>query len=143
MAGIGLLTTVGVIVGMDSFSLVTGAAQGIAEMSKRRRGRREQLLTNLDAVGNSTDAITEGIAIAVLAATAMFGSFRAANAFGLSAARPSIVVGVKRERSSCSCSPAAPAGGVPGSWVAASASVRRARTGGPGGGRAPPSGYLG
>ena len=38
MAGIGLLTTVGVIVSMDSFGPVTDNAQGIAEMSGDVRG---------------------------------------------------------------------------------------------------------
>ncbi|HEV3290466.1 MAG TPA: sodium/proton-translocating pyrophosphatase, partial [Streptosporangiaceae bacterium] len=78
MAGIGLLTTVGVIVSMDSFGPVTDNAQGIAEMSGDVDGAAAQALTTLDAIGNTTKAITKGIAIAteVLAATALFGSFR-------------------------------------------------------------------
>src|SRR6201996_6604666 len=78
MAGGGLLTTVGVIVSMDSFGPVTDNAQGIAEMSGEVEGEAAQALTNLDAIGNTTKAITKGIAIAtaVLAATALFGSFR-------------------------------------------------------------------
>ncbi|CAB4334417.1 unannotated protein [freshwater metagenome] len=78
LAGTGLLTTVGVIVSMDTFGPVSDNAQGIAEMSKDVHGEGSQVLTNLDAVGNTTKAITKGIAIAtaVLAATALFGSFR-------------------------------------------------------------------
>src|SRR6202012_2957469 len=78
MAGIGLLTTVGVIVSMDSCGPVTDNAQGIAEMSGDVEGDAAQALTTLDAIGNTTKAITKGIAIAtaVLAATALFGSFR-------------------------------------------------------------------
>ncbi len=78
MAGGGLLTTVGVIVSMDSFGPVTDNAQGIAEMSGDVEGEAAQALTKLDAIGNTTKAITKGIAIAtaVLAATALFGSFR-------------------------------------------------------------------
>jgi K(+)-stimulated pyrophosphate-energized sodium pump len=106
MAGGGLLTTVGVIVSMDSFGPVTDNAQGIAEMSGEVEGDAAQALTNLDAIGNTTKAITKGIAIAtaVLAATALFGSFRdsvqlalpaaAANTFSLNVAQPNVLVGL-------------------------------------------------
>jgi K(+)-stimulated pyrophosphate-energized sodium pump len=106
MAGIGLLTTVGVIVSMDSFGPVTDNAQGIAEMSGDVDGDAAQALTTLDAIGNTTKAITKGIAIAtaVLAATALFGSFRtsvesaltgkAAGTFSLDVAKPNVLVGV-------------------------------------------------
>lgn len=78
LAGTGLLTTVGVIVSMDTFGPVSDNAQGIAEMSGDVHGDGAAILTRLDAVGNSTKAITKGIAIAtaVLAATALFGAFR-------------------------------------------------------------------
>jgi K(+)-stimulated pyrophosphate-energized sodium pump len=78
LAGTGLLTTVGVIVSMDTFGPVSDNAQGIAEMSGDVHGEGALVLTRLDAVGNTTKAITKGIAIAtaVLAATALFGSFR-------------------------------------------------------------------
>ncbi|MGH3948188.1 MAG: proton/sodium-translocating pyrophosphatase, partial [Pseudonocardiaceae bacterium] len=77
LAGTGLLTTVGVIVAMDTFGPVSDNAQGIAEMSGDVKGDAAQILTELDAVGNTTKAITKGIAIAtaVLAATALFGSY--------------------------------------------------------------------
>jgi K(+)-stimulated pyrophosphate-energized sodium pump len=77
LAGCGLLTTVGVIVAMDTFGPVSDNAQGIAEMSGDVHGEGAQILTELDAVGNTTKAITKGIAIAtaVLAATALFGSY--------------------------------------------------------------------
>ena len=105
MAGIGLLTTVGVIVSMDSFGPVTDNAQGIAEMSGDVEGEGAQILTNLDAIGNTTKAITKGIAIAtaVLAATALFGSFRttvvqalgkASGSFSLSVDHPNVLVGL-------------------------------------------------
>ncbi|MEO7195110.1 MAG: sodium-translocating pyrophosphatase [Pseudonocardiaceae bacterium] len=78
LAGTGLLTTVGVIVAMDTFGPVSDNAQGIAEMSGDVEGEGVAILTELDAVGNTTKAITKGIAIAtaVLAATALFGSYR-------------------------------------------------------------------
>jgi len=105
LAGTGLLTTVGVIVSMDSFGPVTDNAQGIAEMSGDVEGEGAQALTHLDAIGNTTKAITKGIAIAtaVLAATALFGSFRtiveqqlgsAASTFSLSVDKPNVLVGV-------------------------------------------------
>ena len=77
LAGCGLLTTVGVIVAMDTFGPVSDNAQGIAEMSGDVDAEGAQILTDLDAVGNTTKAITKGIAIAtaVLAATALFGSY--------------------------------------------------------------------
>jgi len=77
LAGCGLLTTVGVIVAMDTFGPVSDNAQGIAEMSGDVSEDGAQILTDLDAVGNTTKAVTKGIAIAtaVLAATALFGSY--------------------------------------------------------------------
>ncbi|MBX6389426.1 MAG: sodium-translocating pyrophosphatase [Frankia sp.] len=77
LAGTGLLTTVGVIVSMDTFGPVSDNAQGIAEMSGEVNEAGANILTSLDAVGNTTKAITKGIAIAtaVFAATALFGSF--------------------------------------------------------------------
>jgi K(+)-stimulated pyrophosphate-energized sodium pump len=105
LAGTGLLTTVGVIVSMDSFGPVTDNAQGIAEMSGEVEGEAAQVLTHLDAVGNTTKAITKGIAIAtaVLAATALFGAFdtsvqqalgKAAKTFSLSIDSPNDLVGL-------------------------------------------------
>jgi K(+)-stimulated pyrophosphate-energized sodium pump len=105
LAGTGLLTTVGVIVSMDSFGPVTDNAQGIAEMSGEFEGEPAETLTHLDAIGNTTKAITKGIAIAtaVLAATALFGAFRtdvqqalgsAAGTFSLSIDRPNVLVGL-------------------------------------------------
>jgi K(+)-stimulated pyrophosphate-energized sodium pump len=105
MAGTGLLTTVGVIVSMDTFGPVSDNAQGIAEMSGEVEGEAAQVLTRLDAVGNTTKAITKGIAIAtaVLAATALFGAFRtqvesalgpAARSFTLSIDKPNDLFGL-------------------------------------------------
>ncbi len=105
LAGTGLLTTVGVIVAMDTFGPISDNAQGIAEMSGEVDARGAQILTELDAVGNTTKAITKGIAIAtaVLAATALFGSFREAvvgelpggeKAFSLSIEKPNLLFGL-------------------------------------------------
>ncbi|MEZ5096289.1 MAG: sodium/proton-translocating pyrophosphatase [Nocardioides sp.] len=91
LAGCGLLTTVGVIVAMDTFGPVSDNAQGIAEMSGDVSGDGAKILTELDAVGNTTKAITKGIAIAtaVLAATALFGSYATSVAEALTKAQPS------------------------------------------------------
>jgi K(+)-stimulated pyrophosphate-energized sodium pump len=115
LAGTGLLTTVGVIVAMDTFGPVSDNAQGIAEMSGDVSAEGAQILTELDAVGNTTKAITKGIAIAtaVLAASALFGSYsnslvdavRAANvtetpgkltqlAFAFDVSYPNVLVGL-------------------------------------------------
>ncbi|MDV6011366.1 sodium-translocating pyrophosphatase [Haloechinothrix sp. LS1_15] len=77
LVGTGLLTTVGVTVAMDTFGPVADNAQGIAEMSGDIQGEGAQVLAELDSVGNTTKAVTKGIAIstAVLAATALFGSY--------------------------------------------------------------------
>jgi K(+)-stimulated pyrophosphate-energized sodium pump len=91
LAGCGLLTTVGVIVAMDTFGPVSDNAQGVAEMSGDVSPEGAQILTELDAVGNTTKAITKGIAIAtaVLAATALFGSYATSAFEALTEANPS------------------------------------------------------
>jgi K(+)-stimulated pyrophosphate-energized sodium pump len=108
LAGTGLLTTVGVIVAMDTFGPISDNAQGIAEMSGEITAEGALVLTSLDAVGNTTKAITKGIAIAtaVLAATALFGSFRteveralveagrSADDFSLSIEKPNLLFGL-------------------------------------------------
>ncbi|HVM27646.1 MAG TPA: sodium-translocating pyrophosphatase [Mycobacteriales bacterium] len=108
LAGTGLLTTVGVIVAMDTFGPISDNAQGIAEMSGDVTPEGALVLTSLDAVGNTTKAITKGIAIAtaVLAATALFGSFRteveraleaagrSADDFSLSIEQPNLLFGL-------------------------------------------------
>ncbi|MDQ1736506.1 MAG: K(+)-stimulated pyrophosphate-energized sodium pump, partial [Pseudonocardiales bacterium] len=94
LAGCGLLTTVGVIVAMDTFGPVSDNAQGVAEMSGEVSEEGAKILTELDAVGNTTKAITKGIAIAtaVLAATALFGSYSDAIATALVSAGEQVSV---------------------------------------------------
>jgi len=105
LTGMGMLTTVGVIVSMDTYGPVSDNAQGIAEMSGEFEGRPAQVLTGLDAVGNSTKAITKGMAIAtaVIAATSLFGSFaeavllalgRQGIEFPIRVDRPNVLVGL-------------------------------------------------
>lgn len=76
MAGIGMLTLTGNNVAMDSFGPISDNANGIGEMAGLPDNAR-QIMADLDAVGNTTKAITKGIAIgsAVIAAVSLFGSF--------------------------------------------------------------------
>jgi K(+)-stimulated pyrophosphate-energized sodium pump len=78
LTGMGMLTTVGVIVSMDTYGPVSDNAHGIAEMSGGLGERADKIMAGLDAIGNTTKAITKGMAIAtaVIAATSLFGSFR-------------------------------------------------------------------
>jgi K(+)-stimulated pyrophosphate-energized sodium pump len=82
MTGIGMLTLTGNNVAMDSFGPIADNANGIGEMSWHGMEDKEtkdaqQIMADLDAVGNTTKAITKGVAIgsAVIAAVSLFGSF--------------------------------------------------------------------
>lgn len=95
MTGIGMLTLTGNNVAMDSFGPIADNANGIGEMSwsgKTDKATKDaqQIMADLDAVGNTTKAITKGVAIgsAVIAAVSLFGSFlvdvsRAQNSLGI------------------------------------------------------------
>jgi K(+)-stimulated pyrophosphate-energized sodium pump len=76
MTGIGMLTLTGNNVAMDSFGPIADNANGIGEMTHLEPQAR-QIMADLDAVGNTTKAITKGVAIgsAVIAAVSLFGSF--------------------------------------------------------------------
>ncbi len=82
MTGIGMLTLTGNNVAMDSFGPIADNANGIGEMSWSGQDDPEtqsaqQIMADLDAVGNTTKAITKGVAIgsAVIAAVSLFGSY--------------------------------------------------------------------
>ena len=77
LAGMGMLATTGVVVSEDTFGPVADNAAGIAEMSGEFSDEAERIMVSLDAVGNTTKAITKGFAIgsAVIAAVALFASF--------------------------------------------------------------------
>lgn len=109
MTGIGMLTLTGNIVAMDSFGPISDNANGIGEMAwsgKTDKATKDaqQIMADLDAVGNTTKAITKGVAIgsAVIAAVALFGSFitdvskvdPTALANGIRASEPKVFVGM-------------------------------------------------
>jgi K(+)-stimulated pyrophosphate-energized sodium pump len=77
LCGMGMLATTGVVVSEDTFGPVSDNAAGIAEMSGEFEGEAQKIMVSLDAVGNTTKAITKGFAIgsAVIAAVALFASF--------------------------------------------------------------------
>jgi K(+)-stimulated pyrophosphate-energized sodium pump len=77
LAGMGMLATTGVVVSEDTFGPVADNAAGIAEMTGEFHGEPERIMVSLDAVGNTTKAVTKGFAIgsAVIAAVALFASF--------------------------------------------------------------------
>jgi K(+)-stimulated pyrophosphate-energized sodium pump len=103
MTGIGMLTLTGNNVAMDSFGPIADNANGIGEMVGLDEDAR-QIMADLDSVGNTTKAITKGIAIgsAVIAAVSLFGAFITdvgridpeALASGIRVSNPIVFVGV-------------------------------------------------
>jgi len=107
MTGIGMLTLTGNNVAMDSFGPIADNANGIGEMAwhddtDSETVEAKQIMADLDAVGNTTKAITKGIAIgsAVIAAVSLFGSFlvdvsRAQESLGVPLAEQIQSVGIR------------------------------------------------
>src|SRR5215211_2357194 len=107
MTGIGMLTLTGNNVAMDSFGPIADNANGIGEMSwsgqtDRETRNAQQIMADLDAVGNTTKAITKGVAIgsAVIAAVSLFGSFlvdvsRAQNGLGIPVEQQIQTIGIR------------------------------------------------
>jgi len=104
LVGLGLLTTTGYILAMDTYGPVTDNANGVFEMSgalkEAANGERaHRIVAKLDAIGNTTKALTKGLAIAtaVIAATALFSSFIQAaklSAFGIRVDVPEVFIGL-------------------------------------------------
>jgi K(+)-stimulated pyrophosphate-energized sodium pump len=83
-----MLATTGIVVAEDTFGPVADNAAGIAEMAGEFEGEPERIMVSLDAVGNTTKAVTKGFAIgsAVIAAVALFASYAETIAKGTLAA---------------------------------------------------------
>ncbi len=101
LAGIGMLSQTGNNLAMDAFGPLADNAGGIAEMSKAdfKDPESQRTLATLDSVGNTTKAITKGIAIAsaVIAAVSLFASFIEITGLegkGLNIADPIVFVGL-------------------------------------------------
>ena len=101
LAGIGMLSHTGNNLAMDAFGPLADNAGGIAEMSKEdfKDPEAQKTLATLDAVGNTTKAITKGIAIAsaVIAALSLFASYieiTGLEEIGLNIADPIVFVGL-------------------------------------------------
>ena len=77
LTGLGLLTTTGFILAMDTYGPITDNAHGIFEMSGVKDQKASKTLAWMDAIGNTTKALTKGLAIAtaVIAAISLFRSF--------------------------------------------------------------------
>ncbi|MCS7286182.1 MAG: sodium-translocating pyrophosphatase [Anaerolineae bacterium] len=98
LTGIGMLTLTGNNVSMDAFGPIADNANGIGEMVQLEPSARN-ILAHLDAVGNTTKAITKGIAIgsAVIAAVCLFGSFTeetGIQAFAINVVKPEVFIGL-------------------------------------------------
>jgi K(+)-stimulated pyrophosphate-energized sodium pump len=96
LAGMGMLTTTGLIVSMDSFGPIADNAQGIAELTGLK-GKANTILARLDSIGNTTKATTKGFAIAsaVVAAVSLFESFLTdSHLTAINVSHPEVFVGL-------------------------------------------------
>lgn len=99
LAGLGLLTTTGFILAMDTYGPITDNAHGVFEMAEISNERASRTLSWMDAIGNTTKALTKGLAIAtaVLAAVSLFKSFideAHLNEIGIQVNLPEVFVGL-------------------------------------------------
>lgn len=95
LAGMGMLTTTGLIVSMDSYGPISDNAQGISELAAMK-GKALAILNKLDSIGNTTKATTKGFAIAsaVIAAVSLFESYlQSTHLSGINVAQPLVFVG--------------------------------------------------
>ncbi|MGH7863559.1 MAG: sodium-translocating pyrophosphatase [Candidatus Binataceae bacterium] len=99
LTGLGLLTTTGFILAMDTYGPITDNAHGIFEMGGVHQEEASRTLSWMDAIGNTTKALTKGLAIAtaVLAAVSLFRSFideAHLSAIGVQINTPTVFIGL-------------------------------------------------
>ncbi len=97
LAGMGMLATTGIIMSLDTFGPISDNAQGIAEMAGLTEGKAAKVTGDLDAVGNTTKALTKGFAIgsAAIAASSLFATyFEATGLEVINVADPKTFVGL-------------------------------------------------
>ena len=99
LTGLGLLTTTGFILAMDTYGPITDNAHGIFEMAGIHQEEASRTLSWMDAIGNTTKALTKGLAIAtaVLAAVSLFRSFideAHLGALGVQINMPTVFIGL-------------------------------------------------
>ncbi len=96
LAGMGMLATTGIIMSLDTFGPIADNAQGMVEMAKLK-GKAGQVTSSLDAVGNTTKALTKGFAVgsAAVAASSLFATyFEATGLSSINIAQPKVFVGL-------------------------------------------------
>ncbi len=96
LAGMGMLATTGIIMSLDTFGPIADNAQGMVEMAGLK-GKAAQITGSLDAVGNTTKALTKGFAVgsAAVAASSLFATyFEATGLTSIDIANPKVFVGL-------------------------------------------------
>ena len=96
LAGMGMLATTGIIMSLDTFGPISDNAQGMVEMAKLG-GKAPEVTGKLDAVGNTTKALTKGFAVgsAAVAASSLFATyFEATGLSSINIAVPKVFIGL-------------------------------------------------
>lgn len=96
LAGMGMLATTGIIMSLDTFGPISDNAQGMVEMAGLK-GKAPAVTNALDAVGNTTKALTKGFAVgsAAVAASSLFATyFHATGLTGINISEPRVFVGL-------------------------------------------------
>lgn len=96
LAGMGMLATTGIIMSLDTFGPIADNAQGMVEMAGLG-GKAPKVSASLDAVGNTTKALTKGFAVgsAAVAASSLFATyFEATGLSSIDIASPKVFVGL-------------------------------------------------
>ncbi|MFH0749871.1 MAG: sodium-translocating pyrophosphatase [Candidatus Gottesmanbacteria bacterium] len=96
LVGMGMLATTGIIMALDTFGPISDNAQGMVEMAGLK-GKAPEITGKLDAVGNTTKALTKGFAVgsAAVAASSLFATyFEATGLLTIDMANPKVFVGI-------------------------------------------------